>query len=246
MKKICGLITAAVLVTATAVTSFAATDNVTADINKVSHTALNDENKYKYDAGNIWLNRDEYGIYDMYATDNGIEVYLWEKLPQEKENMLKGQTEKAMNIHINEFENFDDVLREEILMFFPEQKYAETKGMLFEINDTAYVETDGTLMIPLRAFLELMNGIGNVEYKLGWNDKSKTVECTVGNTTVVNISVSDNKLIFNGTPMELKHNAVIKDGKTYISVDDFMIVTKQSKPYVYDELSGGYGIYWLR
>lgn len=160
--------------------------------------------------------------------------------------MLKGQTEKAMNIHINEFENFDDVLREEILMFFPEQKYAETKGMLFEINDTAYVETDGTLMIPLRAFLELMNGIGNVEYKLGWNDKSKTVECTVGNTTVVNISVSDNKLIFNGTPMELKHNAVIKDGKTYISVDDFMIVTKQSKPYVYDELSGGYGIYWLR
>ena len=77
-------------------------------------------------------------------------------------------------IHINEFENFDDVLREEILMFFPEQKYAETKGMLFEINDTAYVETDGTLMIPLRAFLELMNGIGNVEYKLGWNDKSKT------------------------------------------------------------------------
>ena len=72
MKKICGLITAAVLVTATAVTSFAATDNVTADINKVPHTALNDENKYKYDAGNIWLNRDEYGIYDMYATDNGI------------------------------------------------------------------------------------------------------------------------------------------------------------------------------
>ena len=65
-------------------------------------------------------------------------------------------------------------------------------------------------------------------------------------TTVVNISVSDNKLIFNGTPMELKHNAVIKDGKTYISVDDFMIVTKQSKPYVYDELSGSYGIYWLR
>lgn len=55
MKKICGLITAAVLVTATAVTSFAATDNVTADINKVPHTALNDENKYKYDAGNIWL-----------------------------------------------------------------------------------------------------------------------------------------------------------------------------------------------
>ena len=46
MKKICGLITAAVLVTATAVTSFAATDNVTADINKVPHTALNDENKY--------------------------------------------------------------------------------------------------------------------------------------------------------------------------------------------------------
>lgn len=55
MKKICGLITAAVLVTATAVTSFAATDNVTADINKVPHTALNDENKYKYDAGNICL-----------------------------------------------------------------------------------------------------------------------------------------------------------------------------------------------
>lgn len=36
MKKICGLITAAVLVTATAVTSFAATDNVTVDINKIS------------------------------------------------------------------------------------------------------------------------------------------------------------------------------------------------------------------
>lgn len=36
----------------------------------------------------------------------------------------------------------------------------ETKGMLFEISDTAYVETDGTLMIPLRAFSELMNGIG--------------------------------------------------------------------------------------
>ena len=34
MKKICGLITAAVLVTA--VTSFAATDNVTVDINKIS------------------------------------------------------------------------------------------------------------------------------------------------------------------------------------------------------------------
>lgn len=66
------------------------------------------------------LTSDEYSIYDMYATDNGIEVYLSEKLPQEKENMLKGQTEKAMNIHINEFENFDDVLREEILMFFPE------------------------------------------------------------------------------------------------------------------------------
>lgn len=46
--------------------------------------------------------------------------------------------------------------------------------------------------------------------------------------------------------MELKHNAVIKDGKTYISVDDFMIVTKQSKPYVYDKLSGGYSIYWSR
>lgn len=36
VKKICGLITAAVLVTATAVTSFTATDNVTVDINKIS------------------------------------------------------------------------------------------------------------------------------------------------------------------------------------------------------------------
>ena len=46
--------------------------------------------------------------------------------------------------------------------------------------------------------------------------------------------------------MKIKHNAVIKDLKTYLYFNDFMIVTKQSKPYVYDKLSGGYGIYWSR
>ncbi len=80
------------------------------------------------------------------------------------------------------------------------------------LKNEIYINEEGQIMCPLREIAE------QLKYEVNWNDKDMTIDISKGSENI-KLKVGQSNINVHGKDIKLNSNPVVKNGKTFISVD---------------------------
>ena len=91
---------------------------------------------------------------------------------------------------------------------------------IISASSTLYFDEDGNLMIPLRPLISTLFD----NFMLSFNSENNSIMLSLG-SKIISINLDKNSILVNGIEMPLSSKAIIKNGVTYISLNDISIIT---------------------
>ena len=96
----------------------------------------------------------------------------------------------------------------------------ENTTNIVSASSTLYVDEGGNIMIPLKPLISALFD----NFILTFNSENNTIMLSLG-SKIISINLDKDSILVNGIEMPLSSKAIIKNGVTYISLDDISIIT---------------------